>query len=652
MKWYVWTVVAVTIGVYASNNPFALDENFKKVDQEQSTLLKELQSVAVKQEADEDAALEAELAEDTEETPEETVPAKKPQETKKPEPEAEVVVVEKVAEPVTTPEPAIPPAEEIVTIEKIKEVAVDTPEPKPETKKVTVVVDTQPVVEKSDDKKEKALAEAKRAEEKRKAEEAKRAEAAKKAEEAEAARRAEEAARKEYDIIIIGSGIGGAATGLRASQLGLKPLIIDKGPVGGTCVNVGCVPTKYLLRISEYAMDTRKYAVQHILEVPPNLNLPAVMQRKRELIDQVIAWYTDLVFPSYNIDLLIGEAKLSGPKSVKVNGITLTAKKGIVIATGSKPSIPPIKGVKEALENGCAILSDHALNLETVPSTLAIIGGGPIGLELGTVWKGFGAEIVILEMMPRILPTMDPDISKTLHQILEGEGFKIHVSTPVKEIVPETCTVKAEGLEIKADKILIATGRKPNTGLLGLENVGVKTGSKGEIIVDKHLRTSIPSIYAVGDVTGDPLLASKAKVQGIVAAENIAGGNKNYDPSVIPMAVFTDPEAAGVGVSASKRDPKYLVKRFPTAVNYRSIVYERTFGIAKIVAEKDTRRIVGFHMVGLHASEVVNAATVAIVRGLTLDQAVETIFTHPVMSEVFLDAAHLALGINVYLPRR
>lgn len=457
--------------------------------------------------------------------------------------------------------------------------------------------------------------------------------------------------KDKYDVIVIGSGIAGAATAIKSADEGLKVLIVEKNKLGGTCVNVGCVPTKYLLRISEHYKDTLDMSNQGLLTPSPETSIPKIMAKKRELIEQVIWWYRDYVFPSYGIEVLEGHARITSPKTIKVNGTRIDATKAIVIATGSRPSIPPIPRLKESLEDGCTITSNEALSLETPPNSLLIIGAGPVGLELATIWHGFGSDITIIEQMDTILPGLDRDITRALHEILLSKGYNIHTSTRVVKI--EGCkALLSNGETVEADKILVATGRKPNTTGLGLEEQGIELGRNGEILVNKRMQTSISSIYAVGDVTGPPLIASKAKLQGFVAASNIAGKHLEYSPGIMPFAVFTDPELATVGVSAYKGDARYIVKRYPAAVNYRAIVYERPHGIVKVVIDKETGKLAGFHMVGLNASEAVNAAATAIMKGLTLQEALMAAYTHPVMSELLLDAMHLIEGYNAYLPKR
>ena len=462
----------------------------------------------------------------------------------------------------------------------------------------------------------------------------------------------EEAKGRRYDLVAIGAGMGGAAAAIRASQLGLKAAVMEKGRLGGTCVNVGCVPTKYLLKVSEEVSDLKLMLSGGLVKGEMRPDLRMIMNRKDKLTEQVIDWYADYVFPSYEIDVIRGTARIKDFHTVNVNGVSIVTK-NIVIATGSAPTLPPIIGLDEAFRKGFVITSDEALSLEDSPEYLIVVGGGAIGVELATVWHGFDSHITMVEMMPRILPNMDPDVSRIFKDILESRGVNVITGVKVQKIDPERREVILEdGRRTRGDRVLVATGRRPYTEGLGLERLGVKLGSKGEVLVDEHSRTNVKNIYAVGDVTGEPYVASLAKVQGIVAGENMAGINSTYDPSLVPMAIFSDPEVGGVGLSATKGDSRYIIKRFPAAANYRAIASERPFGVSKIVADAGTRELVGFHMVGLNASEVVNVAVIAIRKRMKLDEAKDFILSHPVMSETFLDAIHLINGVNVYLPKR
>ncbi|WP_054854822.1 NAD(P)/FAD-dependent oxidoreductase [Vulcanisaeta sp. JCM 16161] len=272
-----------------------------------------------------------------------------------------------------------------------------------------------------------------------------------------------------------------------------------------------------------------------------------------------------------------------------------------MIATGSRPKIPPIRGIEEGLRSGFAITSDDFFSLDAIPESILIIGGGAIGVELGTLLHKLGSKVIIAEIMDRLLPTFtDPELGNYLANRVMREiyGIDVKVNTSVTEVDPSNKVVRlSNGESIKVDKVLVAVGRVPNTEGLNLEGVGVEVRN-GAIVVDEHSRTNIPNIYAAGDVTGRYMLASVAKVQGIVAAENAAGLNSRIDYDLVPMVVFSDPEVASVGVVAGKDDPRYVVTKMPNAINYRAIAYNKPYGWTKIVADKVSKRIVGFHMIG------------------------------------------------------
>jgi len=460
-----------------------------------------------------------------------------------------------------------------------------------------------------------------------------------------------------WDLVVIGGGTGGAAAAVRAAQLGLRVLLVDKGPLGGTCVNVGCVPTKFLLRFSDVYHSFKEavgYGLVHASGLSPDLN--ALMAMKDGLIQMVISYYTDRIFPSYGVSVVLGEAMLLSNRRVAVKGRdddrAVVEADNIVVATGSRPKLVKMEGLEEALSRGFAITSDEALSLREVPGSLVIIGGGAIGVEMASLWHKLGSKVSIVEALDRLLPMLDRDLGRGLERILAEKGVEIHTRTTVTRIDPDKGRVKLSGgEEIEADKVLIAVGRVPNVYGLGLENAGVEFSEKG-LQVDDHCKTNIGNIYAVGDVTGRHFLASTAIAEGIVAAENAAGLDSKVDLSLVPIAVFSSPEVGSVGVSTYKGDPGYIVVKFPNAVNYRALASGEAYGFSKVVVEKETRRLVGFHMVGMYASEIVNAAVIAIRKGLTLDDSRDLVFSHPAMSEVFLNALWLSNGVNVYLEKR
>ncbi|MGC8608028.1 MAG: dihydrolipoyl dehydrogenase family protein [Vulcanisaeta sp.] len=459
-----------------------------------------------------------------------------------------------------------------------------------------------------------------------------------------------------WDFVVIGSGTAGADAAVRAAQLGLKVLLIerDRNRLGGTCVNVGCVPTKKLLYIVDHYYELSKYLVNEGLSTNMKLDIKAMFEAKDRLINQIIAWYMFRVFPSWGVKVLIGEARLESPRSIKVGDSVIEAR-NILIATGSRPKLPPIKGIEQGLRRGFAITSDDFFLLDSIPESVLIIGGGAIGVELGTLLYKLGSRVTIVEVMDRLLPTFpDPELGNYLagKVMKEMYGIDIKVSTSVTEIDPDNGLVRlSNGESLKVNKVLIAVGREPNTEGLNLEGVGVEVRN-GAITVDDHSRTNVPSIYAAGDVTGKYMLASVAKVQGIVAAENAASLNSRIDYSLIPMVVFSDPEIASVGTIANKDDPKYIVTKMPNIINYRVIAYNKPYGWVKIIAERVSGKIIGFHMIGPWASELVNMAAMAIRKGLTLGEVKEWVVAHPVFSELLIDALELAAGSNVYLPRR
>jgi len=460
-----------------------------------------------------------------------------------------------------------------------------------------------------------------------------------------------DAAKNIWDVIVIGAGTAGGDCAIRTAQLGLKTLVIERGKLGGTCVNVGCVPTKMLIKIADHyrdGLDSPSYGIEYS---DIKLNLRKVMDRKKEIIEQIIQWYLYVVFPSYDIKVVQDEAKIISPNKIRV-GDNIIEARNIVIATGSRPKIPPIKGVEEGLASSYVITSDEALDLDEVPNTILTIGGGAIGVELSTLWHKFGSKVVIVELLDRLLPTLDSELGRGLEKLLKERGYQIYTSTSVVRIDPkEEKVYLSNGEVLNPDKILLSVGREPVLDTLGLENIGIDMDKNG-IKVDETMRTNVPNIYAIGDVTGRYLLASTAKVQAIVAAENIAGHDMKIDYSLVPIGIFSDPEIGSVGVSASKKDPNYIVAKLPNAVNFRAIAYWKPYGFTKVVLDPHDKRLLGFHMIGMYATEIVNLAMVAIKKGLTLDDAKELIFTHPVMSEVFVDSIHLTHGVNLYLPRR
>jgi dihydrolipoamide dehydrogenase len=462
-----------------------------------------------------------------------------------------------------------------------------------------------------------------------------------------------DAESRHWDLVVIGSGTAGADAAIRAAQLGFNNILIiekNRNRVGGTCLNIGCVPTKKLIHLTDtYHMLKTKLNEEGIIS-QPKFDFKAALESTKSLVSKIVGWYAFRIFPSYDIKLLIGEARLKSSNEVKVNDSIIKAK-NILIATGSSPRIRPIRGIEEGFKSGFVITSDDFLDLDSLPSKVLIIGGGYIGIELATMFRKAGSEVMIIKSSNKFLPALDPEIGEALPKYLKNIGVEVRFSTSVTKIDPENKRVTLSNGEVinDVDKVIIASGREPNIHGLNLEGVGVEV-KDGAIVVDEHMRTSIPNIYAAGDVTGKYMLASVAKVQGIVAAENMAGLNSKIDYSVVPITVFSDPEIASVGVSARGDDPNYIVVKMPNIANYRVIAY-KPHGWVKIVAERRSRKLVGVHMIAPFATEIINMAVIAIRKGLTIDEIKEWVFPHPVFSELLVDAMELAIGANMYLPK-
>jgi dihydrolipoamide dehydrogenase len=458
--------------------------------------------------------------------------------------------------------------------------------------------------------------------------------------------------KKEYDLVVIGSGTAGADAAVRAAQLGLKVLVVEKNEkLGGTCVNVGCVPTKKLIHFSDTYQKVIEGSKEGIVSENIKFDFDKFKEIKDNLINQIILWYTYNVFPSYGIEILKGEAKILSNNKISVNEYHIFTK-NILIATGSKPSVPNIDGISDSIKKKYAITSDEFFNLNNLPEKTVVLGGGPIGVEIGSILKKLNVKVTIIEMMERLLPSLDADLGNSLKKFFDDIGIETLLNISITKIDTDNKKlILSNGSIIYSDMILIATGRKPNSENLNLENLGIKT-NKGAIIVDEYMRTNIPHIYAAGDVTGINMMANVAKLQAIVAAENIAGLNKKIDYSLIPIAVFSEPEIGSVGVSAFKNDPNYIVKKLPNAINYRAMAYNKPYGFTKVVINRKTNEIAGFHMIGFMASEVVNSALLAIKKHLTIEDSKEITFSHPVISELFIDSMDLAGNFNLYLPKK
>ncbi len=454
-----------------------------------------------------------------------------------------------------------------------------------------------------------------------------------------------------YDLVVIGTGPGGYVCAIRAAQLGLKVAVVEKNPtLGGTCLNVGCMPSKALLHASELFEEAEHSFAKMGISVPqPKLDLPSMMKFKQEGIDGNVKG-VEFLMKKNKIDVLQGVGKVLGTGRVEVNGgngqASVVETKSIVIATGS--DVTRLNGIE--IDEKRVVSSTGALALDRVPDKLLVVGAGVIGLELGSVWRRLGAKVTVVEFLDRILPGMDGEIAKQFQRILEkqGVGFKLgakvtgvtNSGNSLKVQVEAAAGGNAETLE--TDVVLVAIGRVPFTEGLGLKEAGVAIDNRGRVLTDHHFATNVPGIYAIGDVIAGPMLAHKAEDEGVAVAEILAGqaGHVNYD--VIPGVVYTTPEVAAVGKTEEElKDAKvaYTVGKFPFTANGRSKVNQTTEGLVKILADAKTDRVLGVHIIGREAGEMIHEAAVLMEFGGSAEDLARTCHAHPTRSEAIKEAA-------------
>ncbi|HMK42133.1 MAG TPA: dihydrolipoyl dehydrogenase [Methyloceanibacter sp.] len=457
-----------------------------------------------------------------------------------------------------------------------------------------------------------------------------------------------------YDLVVIGTGPGGYVCAIRAAQLGMKVAVVEKRAIhGGTCLNVGCIPSKALLHASEaYAEAGHAFAGMGI-KVKPELDLAAMLAFKDAGVKGNVDGVAFLL-RKHKIDHFHGSGRILGPGKVEVIFINgekqVVEAKAIVIATGSEVAALP--GI--TIDEETVISSTGALSLKKVPKRLVVIGGGYIGLELGSVWSRLGSQVTVVEMLPRLAPGLDAEVARALQRVLEKQGIAFKLGTKVVKADGKGKTVKltlepAEGGKsetLECDVLLVSVGRIPNTQGLGLAEAGIKTDNRGRIVVDKQYETSLPGIYAIGDVIKGPMLAHKAEEEGIAVAEILAGqaGHVNYE--VIPSVIYTAPEVASVGKTEEELKEAgiaYRVGKFPFTANGRAKVNRTTEGFVKVLADEATDRVLGVHIIGADAGTMIAEAGVLMEFGGSAEDLARTCHAHPTLNEAVKEAA-LAVG--------
>ena len=455
-----------------------------------------------------------------------------------------------------------------------------------------------------------------------------------------------------YDTIVIGGGPGGYVAAIKASQLGQKTAVVEKEHLGGICLNWGCIPTKSLLRNAEVINLLKEGQTFGFSFDNLKVDYSAAQKRSRQVSQRLVKG-VGFLMKKNNIEVIEGAAKLVGKNQVEVNGQTHTAK-NIIIATGSRArSIPGV-----TLDGDKLITYRQALELTAVPASLIVVGAGAIGMEFAHVFHSYGAEVTVVEMLPRVLPTEDEEISQELEKQFKRAGIKVKTGTKVDKVGTDaggvTLLVSQGGQTetLKAAKALIAIGVAPNSDNLGLEAVGMKT-ERGYIQVNDQMQTSVPGIYAIGDVTGKLALAHVASAQGLVAAEAIAGRKTHaLDYRKMPRCTYTYPEVASVGLTETQaREQGYEVQvgKFPFQANGKALGLAENEGFVKIVSEKKYNELLGVFMIGPHVTELLAGPTGLIGLESTVEELAHTVHPHPTLSEVVMEAAHVALGQAIHI---
>jgi dihydrolipoamide dehydrogenase len=453
--------------------------------------------------------------------------------------------------------------------------------------------------------------------------------------------------------LVMGAGFGGYVAAIRLRQLGQEVVLVEKGLLGGVCLNVGCIPSKTIVRAAKLLKQIQRAQDFGIEISQAKVDLQRLQAWKTNVVDKLRTGVAYLC-KGNNVNLVYGEARFQGPHEVQVNTEhelrTFTAD-NIIIATGSRPiELPSFK-----FDGNFVITTTEALSLSEVPKNFVVIGGGVSGLELGSAYARFGSHVTIIEMLDQLLPGVDIELVRVVERSLRKLGVETRVKARAKWARDGKVGAQlADGSEVEfpADKVMVTVGRRPNSDHIGLENTGVKTDASGFIQVNSQMQTNVPGIYAIGDVVGQPLLAHKASKQGIVAAQVICGQASAADFKAIPSAIWTDPEIATVGLTeaeARKKGYDPIVGKFPFTALGRAMAVGETDGFIKVVARRESEQILGVHMVGADVTDLISEAALAIEMGATLDDLALTVHPHPTLPEALMEASEAAKGKAIHI---
>jgi dihydrolipoamide dehydrogenase len=460
---------------------------------------------------------------------------------------------------------------------------------------------------------------------------------------------------RHFKLVIIGTGPGGYVAAIRAAQLGLPTAVVEKDELGGTCLNWGCIPTKAWI-VSAHLLEQIRRAREFGIEVgEPRVNWEWMLERKNKVVKQLTGGVKTLL-SGRGVEIFRGTAKLGGEGKIQVAGrdgnASLTAE-NIMLATGAYATMPPGFKLSERV-----VTSQEALDLERQPKRLAVLGGGVVGCEFACFFAALGTEVTLIEMLPRLVPAEDDEIAQHLEREMKKQKIAIHLDTKVEGVNERGDGVTlnlAGGRTLDVDVVLVATGRKPYTEGLGLEGVGVSKGDRGKIAVNDRLQTSARNIYAIGDVTDIRQLAHFASAQGKAAAEIIAGHPAQTNWRAVPAATFTHPEIASVGLTereAKAEGRKLKIGRFPFRAHGRNIADLETAGFVKLIGDADTGQVLGAHIIGEHAGDIIHECALAIAADLNLHDLAQAIHAHPTVTEAIGEAAEDAEGLAIHLMRQ
>lgn len=458
----------------------------------------------------------------------------------------------------------------------------------------------------------------------------------------------------DYDLCILGGGPGGYVAAIKAAQSGLKTVLVEARNIGGICLNEGCIPTKTLLRTAKLfgdIQDAARYGIS-LEGARPTIDWPAMMARKDSVVNQLVGGIQQLLKHN-GVEVVNGFGTVLNPHTVQVGERHLTCRH-LIVATGSSPAMPDTPGLSLARKQGVVIDSTDALVLPALPRRLIILGGGVIAVEFASLFRGLGTEVVMVQRSAEILRGLDADVRKTIQRHLVKIGVILHHSTTVNDIRDHTVTLEtpAGTLEETGDYILVSTGRTAN--MKGLEALGLKT-AKGFVETDNHLRTSVPGVYAIGDLNGRYMLAHVASAEGLTAVDNILGKDTEINYDRVPSCIYSFPEVGAAGLTeeeARRRGHDLIVSQFPLSANGKALAEGETLGFVKIVADKQYGEILGIHIVASHATDMIAEAVAVLELEGTVHDLARTVHPHPTLSEIVMEAAHGAVDKPIHIFRK